>query len=245
MPVGAVIGAGVLGAGATVYSANSAANSQKNAANTASATEQNALTQVQQTEAPYIDAGKGALTQLQSLTGTNAGGNPLTAALTTPFASTPEQLAQTPGYQFSLDQGEKAAQNSYASQGLGSSGAAEKGAVNYAEGLAGTTFQQQFQNYLTQNSQIAGILQNQVNSGASAAGTVANAAQGTGTNIASNQIGAGNAAAAASNASGAAVSSGASNAASAYYQNNLLQQLLAQQNANTAPTAASSSVWGY
>ena len=73
-----------------------------------------------------MQGGQQALTQLQGLTGTGVGGNPLTAPLTSQFQPTMAQLEQTPGYQFSLDQGLKATQNSYAGQGLGASGAAMK-----------------------------------------------------------------------------------------------------------------------
>ena len=111
---------------------------------------------------PFISGGANVLNQLSGLTG--PGG-----ALTTPtsanlpggtnfsgvvpnfnFQPTQEQLEQTPGYQFNLNQGLKAVQNSAAARGLGSSGTAMKGAADYAQGLAGTTFQQQLQNYLQQ-----------------------------------------------------------------------------------------------
>jgi hypothetical protein len=91
------------------------------------------------------------------------GGTPPVPGAPTPppipgaFAPTMDQLSQTPGYQFTLQQGEQAVQNSAAALGLGSSGPALKGAVNYAEGLAGTTYQQQFNNYWTN-------YQNQLNS---------------------------------------------------------------------------------
>lgn len=73
----------------------------------------------------------------------SAAPNPLGATPFDPLAA----LKKTPGYQFSLDQGLQATQNSYASHGLAKSGAALKGAANYAEGLAGTTYEQQLQNY--------------------------------------------------------------------------------------------------
>jgi hypothetical protein len=56
------------------------------------------------------------------------------------------RLAQTPGYQFALQQGLQATQSGFAAQGLGQSGAALKGAAQYSEGLASTTYQQQVQN---------------------------------------------------------------------------------------------------
>jgi hypothetical protein len=119
--------------------------------------------------------------------GSTPAGNPLTAALTAPFASTPgaqqAALEATPGYKFTLGQGLEATQNSYAAQGLGASGAALKGAANYSEGLASTTYQQMFNNYLTQNQQIYNMLGQQVGVGESAAATAGNQAIGATSNI--------------------------------------------------------------
>jgi hypothetical protein len=159
--------------------------------------------QVQKNLSPFTQGGQGAFSALQELTGTGVGGNPLTAALTKPFAPTMDQLSQTPGYQFALDQGLKATQNSFAAQGLGASGAAMKGGVNYAEGLAGTTFQQQFQNYLGQNQQIYNMLGSQASLGENAGvqqgnqgnqltGMSANSLNGLGAAQASGTVGANN-----------------------------------------------------
>lgn len=58
------------------------------------------------------------------------------------------QLQATPGYQFALGQGLQATQSGFAAQGLAKSGAALKGAANYAEGLAGTTYQNMVSNFM-------------------------------------------------------------------------------------------------
>jgi hypothetical protein len=166
--------------GSAVISSNAsskAAKSQQQAAETAAQAQLQQFHETKDILAPYVSAGLGAQTQLQELTGTNVGGNPLTAALTAKFNPTMEDLAKTPGYQFALDQGLQATQNSYAAQGLGVSGAAMKGAANYAEGLASTTYQQQFQNYLAQNQQIANILGGQVTTGENAAATTGSLGQ--------------------------------------------------------------------
>jgi len=143
-----------------------------------------------------------------TLTGTGGGGNgnPLTSPLTAPFQPTMAQLSQTPGYQFALQQGLLAVGAGSSAQGMGSavsgagagntvpgvagigpSGPLGKGLANYAEGLASTTYQQQFQNYLTQNQQIYNILagytglgQNLATTGLSGYGLGAGAAAGTG-----------------------------------------------------------------
>ena len=190
LPV-AALGAGALGAVGSVASgiiggnaAQSAAATQAAAANTASNNTLNMFNQTQANLSPFVTGGTSAFNALQGLTGAGPGGNPLTAPLTAEFNPTMAQLAQTPGYQFTLGQGEQAAINANAATGLGGgvsginnpggasanpSGALGKSLVNYAEGLAGTTYQQQFQNYLSQNQQIANILGGQASTGENAA----------------------------------------------------------------------------
>lgn len=159
------VASGVIGSNA----ATSAAKTQAQAAEQGQAIQEQELQSIQANLSPWVTGGQGALGQLLNLTGSGPGGNPLTAPLTAKFNPTMGQLAQTPGYQFTLQQGLESTQNSYAGAGLASSGAAQKGATNYAEGLAGTTFQQQFQNYLSQNQQIYNMLAGISGTGANAA----------------------------------------------------------------------------
>ncbi len=70
-----------------------------------------------------------------------AGGTDFTGA--TEFRLTPEQLAQTPGYQFALDQGNRAIQASSAARGGLLSGASVKAAQRFATGLADNTYMNQ------------------------------------------------------------------------------------------------------
>ena len=143
---GAAIAAGVVGsvAGAAISSgaATDAANIQAGAQMQAAQLQKQEFDRIQKMLLPYNTGGQRAFGQLQRLTGSGPGGNPLKAALTKPFQPTMAQLSRTPGYQFALQQGTQATQNSFAAQGLGQSGAALKGAANYAEGLASTTYQQ-------------------------------------------------------------------------------------------------------
>lgn len=178
----AVLAAGAVSAGASVLSgmtsadaAKAAASTQAQAADAASANQLAEFQQIKDSLAPFLNTGTGALSTLAGLTGTEPGGNPLTASLTKPFSPTMADLAATPGYQFTLGQGEQATTNGYAAQGLANSGPALKGAANYAEGLASTTYQNQFSNYLSQNQQIANILSGQVATGENAAALTGNA----------------------------------------------------------------------
>ena len=181
----AVLGAGVIGAGASIYGGTVQANAANNAANTSltEANNSNALiqSQYQQNKAtlsPYVNAGNSALTQLQGTAGNVSSG--LTAA----------QLAQTPGYQFSLQQGLLATQAGSSAQGqgsavagigssqgagIGASGPMGKALANYAENAAATTYQQQYTNYLAQNQQAYNQLAGLASIGGNAAAGTANA----------------------------------------------------------------------
>lgn len=88
---------------------------------------------------PYNEAGYDATERLR---------NRLTE-LTSPIVMDQAALEKTPGYQFTLAQSLKSVQNSAAARGLGNSGAAFKGAAEYATGLADSTYQNQFANALT------------------------------------------------------------------------------------------------
>ena len=230
----AILGAGVIGGGAQIAGAAIGGNAASSAAKTAANTQLDMFNQTQANLAPYISAGNSAESALQPLIGTNAGGNPLTAALTAPFQPTMAQLSQTPGYQFTLGQGLEATQNSYAAQGLGSSGAAMKGGIQYAEGLAGTTYQQQFQNYLTQNAQIYNMLTGQAQMGANAAAGLGQTSAQVGANVGSDLVSAGNATANAASSVGNSIAGVANNASNAY----LLNSYLGGGGAGIAPTAA-------
>ena len=180
MVAAAVVGAvGAVAAGGIAASgAQSAAKTQANAARDAAAQQYQMYDQTRSDLLPWQQAGQQALGQLQTLTGTNPGGNPLTAQLTKPFEPTMQQLEQTPGYQFVLDQSLKSVQNAYAAKGLATSGAALKGAANFASGLASATFQQQFQNYLGQNQQIYNMLSGISQQGENAAAQTGQIGQG-------------------------------------------------------------------
>jgi hypothetical protein len=94
---------------------------------------------------PFLQAGQGAATTLSSLLGTPGKGllTPWTQQFTAPTAA---QAAATPGYQFQLQQGTKAMQNSAAGQGGLLSGRTLADLNNYAQGAASTNYQNTFNN---------------------------------------------------------------------------------------------------
>ena len=260
MPIGlgtAVLGAGALSAGAGIFGSLTAAQTQQNAAALASQTQlgmfnqgaqavgtatgnlARAVQSGQQSLAPYLGLGQ----QFSNLLSGSIGN------LTQPFQPTMAQLSQTPGYQFTLGQGEQAVTNANSAMGLANSGVQGKGLANYAEGLASTTYQQQFQNYLQQNQQIYSQLYGGTQLGAQAAQqygalglTGAQAGLGgaesllggavnTGGQLGSNIIGAGNASAAGTLGVANSVGNLGTNALNSYAQLSLLQRLGAPNNA--------------
>lgn len=193
---GSVLG-GLIGAGGS----KSAANTQAAAAQQAAQLQYSMYQQTAARLQPWVTTGQAANTQLAGLLGlsgyqASGVGGLGTGSLVTPFQPTMAQLSQTPGYQFTLQQGLQAVQNQATSLGQGGgvlpggglagSGPEAKGMANYATNLASTTYQQQFQNYWTQLNNIYNML-----SGASTTG--ANAAAGVGQAGATAAAGAGNA----------------------------------------------------
>lgn len=175
-----------------------ASSQQAGAAKKAIKTQQDMYNQTRADLSPFREAGAGALPALSNL----ATGNP---------AQVRSQLEQLPGYQFALYQGLKGTQSGYAARGLGSSGAALKGAAQYATGLADQTYGEQFNRLLS-----LGQL------GANAAANQANASVQSGANIAGSQIGLGNAQAGGAAGIAGSLSGGLNN----YLGYNMLQNLI-------------------
>ncbi len=169
--------AGLVGSmGASQTQANAATQAAQTQANAATQASNNTLAQYQQTRAdlqPYTNTGYDA-NKLMDQSVNNG-------SLTAPVSLTESQLEQTPGYQFNLTQGLKATQNSAAARGLGISGAAMKGAAGYATGLADSTYQNQFNDYQTQQTnaynRLMGATQLGQNSAATAGAQGLNATQ--------------------------------------------------------------------
>ena len=189
---GASLLSGVIGG---VASGNAAGQYIAGLNNAQNYLENTVLPQGQQALQPYLSAGSKATGNLSQLLGTPGQGllTPWTQTFTAPTAA---QAAQTPGYQFQLQQGLSAAQNSAAASGGLLSGGTLAGLNNYAQGVASTNYQNTFNNALTQyQSAYQTFLNNQANTynmlagqsaqGLSAAGQNVNLLTGVGGDIAS------------------------------------------------------------
>lgn len=216
----AIIGAAAVGAGTSLASASMESGAAKSASQTQATAETQAADQMQQqygqTRAdllPYNQAGQTALAGINDLGAFN-------------FQPTEQSLEDTPGYKFNLSQGLKATQNGFAAQGLGTSGAALKGAATFASGLAGTTYQNQFSNALSSYNTNLGKLQSLSALGEGAAAQTGQFGTTTAGNIGQTAVGAANAEAAgtigSTNAITGGITSGLGNLSNAFMLNSFL-----------------------
>lgn len=191
----AIVGGSVVNALSTAYSANKASEAQTNAAQKAQDTALGMYNTTRGDLAPFRQIGQDAGTQLSGRLG----------ELTSPIVMDQATLEKTPGYQFNLTQGLKSVQNSAAARGLGNSGAALKGAATFATGLADNTYQNQFNNANTNQTNAYNRLKGLVDTGENAAAQTGALGEKAAYNTSQAQIGAGNAQAAAANATGGAI----------------------------------------
>lgn len=191
MVAAAVVGAGIGGALISSNASRSAANTQADAARDAAALQDKQWQQTQANMKPYLQLGTSAMSPLLDALGyktsQNADGsysfngvdasNPLMQRFSAPTAAEAEA---SPGYQFTLQQGLKATQNSAAARGLGTSGAALKGASTYATGLADSTYNDVYQRALNTYKTNYGAASDNVNRLTGIVGSGQNAAGGMG-----------------------------------------------------------------
>lgn len=209
--------ASIVGGVISSSGARSAANTQAAAANNATAAQLSMFDTTQENLRPYMDAGKLGVNALTKYMGLDEGGDPLTSQLLKPVTMDQAALEQTPGYQFNKAQGLKAVQNSASARGLGVSGAAMKGAATYATGLADSTYQNQFNNAVTNQTNTYNRLMGLTNAGQNAAANLGTNSTQVSANIGNNMIGAGNAMGAAQIAGASAIGRGIQGAGNALY----------------------------
>lgn len=206
-------GAGILSSVIGGVSSNAAANTQASAEEQAAQIQQQMFEQVQGNEQPFLAGGQNALAALQTGLGIGPGGTGQ-GALNTPF--NPQNLQNTPGYQFTQQQGLEGLEDASTATGGVGGGNALKGIVGYSEGLASTTYQQQLQDYMAQQQQSYGQLYDLSQLGANAGSNSATNASGFGANIGSAVAGAGAANAAGILGVGNAAAGGINNLANNY-----------------------------
>jgi hypothetical protein len=157
---GSIIGGIIQGSAAKTAAGQQAAQDQKalalEQANQQQATtyQNQQLAATQQQQQPFLQAGQGALSSLSNLLGVGSGtGQAGYGSLLQGYGSfqapTAAQAEAQPGYQFQLQQGENALQNSAAARGSLLSGATAAGLQQYGQQAAQTDYQQVYNNQLS------------------------------------------------------------------------------------------------
>ncbi len=200
-----VAGAALVGTVASGYmssnASQNAADTQANAAQNATNAQLGMFNTMQNNLQPYMQTGSNALGRASSVAGQ------LPSGYSSQFSYDP---SKDPFYQFQLQQGTQNILNHQTALGGGLGGGNNLEALmQYGQGLAGQSYQQEFNNWLAQNSQSLGAQNQQFQQlygltgmGENAAAGVGQGAIQTGNSIAGNITGAANAQAASQIAQG-------------------------------------------
>jgi hypothetical protein len=183
--VGAGIGAGIGGAYNQAQAAKSAARGQVQAAGQATDLQRDIFNTINTQYGPYRGAGYSALNTLQGMlpgqyTQYDAQGNPIgtatgTGDLTRPFTAADLTTNLAPNYEFMLKQGLGAARQG-ANVGGGGSNVLKSG-ITFAEDYAKNAYQQAFENYQNQQTNIYNRLAGIAGMGQQATGATSAAGQ--------------------------------------------------------------------
>lgn len=244
MVVSAVVSAGVglVGASKSAKAAKSAANRQAESADAATQAQMDMYYQNREDTMPWLKAGSSGLNNLSYLLGItpdktektddkgdvvkDAQGN---VVYTDPFSNVNRDLGgfgslsksfgasdfQTdPGYQFRMDEANKALQRSQAAKGGLLSGAAAKELTRYNQGAASDEYMNAYNRFNTNQSNLYNKLAGLSGTGQQAANTLGTLGQNTATNVGNNMMAAGNAQAAGQVGAANAWSTGLGNASS-------------------------------
>lgn len=230
------LGGTVAGIGTSIWSGNKQADAASDAAKLQAAGQAAALEELKRQfdlsradQMPWLTAGKDSLAQLSALMA--PGG-----ALTRKFGAA--DFEADPGYQFQLAEGEQAANRAAAARGGYNSGRTLKELMRYGQGLASTTYQDAYNRYNTDQSNLYNRLAGIAGTGQTAATTLGNAGANYAANVGNTLTGGADAQAASRIAGANARTSGYMGAANAitgginnYQQSQLLSQLLRQYGA--------------
>lgn len=190
----AIGGSAALGLGGALISSSansSAAQTQAAAAQQASQLQYSEFEQQQDNEQPWLQAGRGALSQMGAM---SANAPSFTAQ---DFANN-----QDPAYQFDLQQGQQAIQRSAAAGGGLQSGGTMKALSDYSQGQASNEYQNAYSRYMNNQNTQFNRLASIAGTGQTATGQLNQAGSAMAGQVGQNTMGAANASAAASIASG-------------------------------------------
>lgn len=213
--------AALIAAGTTaavgMYAANKASSTQSRAAGNATQLQQNIYDQNQQNLHPYMDMGAGAGQTLASML--KPGGQ-----LTQSFTPADYLANKDPGYDFQLKQGTQALQNSQAAGNGVLSGTALKDLIAFNQNFASTGYQNAFDRWQAQNTNVYNRLMGMTQVGENAAAGAGNTGASIGANMANSMIGGANANAAGTVGVANAISGGINSGMGYYMLGNMMNK---------------------
>jgi hypothetical protein len=219
----AIAGAGVLGAGASIYSSSKAADAQREGIDASTAAQQKAFDKQVELQEPFRQGGITSQNRLMTLLGLSPGADSgLTVNPNDPnFGKYAKDFGMAdyqadPGYAFRLSEGMKGLQNSAAAKGLLSSGSTLKGITDYSQGQASQEYGNAYNRYQTNRANQLNPLQSLMGSGQTSANTLTNAAGQLGQGLAQGAAAMGNANASAYMNTGNALTNALSGGLNAY-----------------------------
>lgn len=155
------VGGSLLASNAQSKAAKSAANASQAAADAATAEQRRQYDLARQDQMPWLQAGTKALGSYADLLGQN--GDAQRAAAMAQFQASPD-------YNFRLNEGARALTARNAALGIQDSGAAQRSALQYSQGLAS----QEYGNYASRLAALAGVGQTAANNNAQVGQNYAN-----------------------------------------------------------------------
>src|ERR1051326_3285967 len=197
------IGAAVIGGLISSNASKKAAEAQAGAAQHASDIQWNMYQTTRQDQAPWRAAGQAGLGQLAWLLGVKPEGDYFKGQNYNPkdfgafnHAFGAADFKVDPGFQFRLDEGNKALQRSAAARGSLYSGGPLKALDRYSQGLASQEYDSAYNRFMNDRSQRFNQLASLAGLGQTANGQIAQVGMNAANNIGQNVLGAGSAAAA-------------------------------------------------
>jgi len=228
----AAVAVAAVGTAVSADSARKATNAQKDAAAQAATTEMDQYNLNRADAAPWRAAGEQALGQLTA--GTQPDGEYMRDFSLADFT-------KDPGYDFRMQEGQRAVDASAAARGGALSGAAVKGSERYGQNFASGEYQNAYNRFNADRTQRFNRLSSIAGIGQTATRDVANQGTQVATNIANGQIGVGNAQAASGIAQGNNIQSGLNTLGNWYMQKQLQQPQ--QPTATTQPVSGGGTMW--
>jgi hypothetical protein len=228
----ATVAAGAIGAGASIYSANKAADAQREGIAASTAAQQKAFDEQKALNAPFREGGITAQNRLLTVLGLRpAEGAGLTVDPNSPdfgkYAGDfgMKDFEADPGYAFRLKEGMRGLENSAAARGLLSSGSTLKGITDYGQGMASQEYGNAYNRYQTNRKNQLDPLTGMLGFSTAANTNTSNAAGALGQGLAQGAAATGNVNASAYMNTGNALTNALNTGASSYMNANVMNRM--------------------